>query len=510
METVIGIDLGTQSIKVLFYQAASQLVVATANSPLDLIQDQQGKAEQDIHWWLSALADCMWQIPQNIRDTAVAISVSGQQHGFVALDKQGEVLAPVKLWCDTSTTVECAEIIAAFGGEVACINKLGNPIKPGYTAPKILWLKKNRPQAYEKLSTILLPHDYLNFHLTGKITMEFGDASGTGLMDIRNRCWSTELLKAIDSERNLMDCLPPLAEQTSAIVTAGHLTADIAEYYGLPAGIPVATGGGDNMMGAIGTGNVDQGVVTISLGTSGTVYAHHNKPVVDEQARLAAFCSSTGGWLPLLCIMNCTASTELIRQLFNTNLPEMETKISATVIGANGVLTLPFYQGERSPNLPNAKATILGLDTSNMNESNLLRSAMEGTCFGLRLGVEALKDNGISIKEIRLIGGGSHSASWRQMLADICNIEVVLIAIDEGAAFGAALQALSLHKHEQLRQLQATTATDAYANIRDICDKHVKLAGNSRCQPIEKNVSAYEKVYQQYKKAVHALTPYYQ
>ena len=510
METVIGIDLGTQSVKVIFYQGATQQVVASANSPLDLLQDQQGKAEQDVHWWLSALADCMQQIPENIKDTAVAISVSGQQHGFVALDKQGEVLAPVKLWCDTSTTVECAEIIGAFGGERVCINKLGNTIKPGYTAPKILWLKKNRPEAYKKLATILLPHDYLNFHLTGMLTMEFGDASGTGLMDIRKRCWSTELLMAIDSERDLLDCLPPLPEQSTAIFTAGHLTADIAKHYGLPAGIPVATGGGDNMMGAIGTGNVDQGVVTISLGTSGTVYAHHNKPVVDEQDRLAAFCSSTGGWLPLLCIMNCTVSTEITRQLFNTNLNEMEAKISATVIGANGVLTLPFYQGERSPNLPNAKATILGLDANNMNENNLLRSAMEGTCFGLRLGIEALKHNGISVKEIRLIGGGSHSTSWRQMLADICNTEVVLIELDEGAAFGAALQALSLLKYEQLNQLETTTDIDGYANIRDICDQHVKLAENSRCAPVEKNVSAYDVVYQQYKKAVHALTPYYQ
>ena len=492
-KTFIGIDIGTQSVKVIFYDAHTQEIKYSSRSELSLNQEANGSSEQLAEWWLDALANCMADIPSEIKTSAVAIGVSGQQHGFVPLDKNGKVLAPVKLWCDTSTTQECDELMEAMGGNNACADKLGNPIMPGYTASKILWLKKNRPEQYDKLHTILLPHDYLNFHLSGTLSMEYGDASGTGLLNIRTRQWDSEILNAIDTEKDLLKCLPPFGISST-------LSPEIAALYGLNPNIPIACGGGDNMMAAIGTGNVDNDVVTVSLGSSGTVYAHSDQAIIDEHQRLAAFCSSTNGWLPLLCTMNCTLSTELIRHLFNRDIEQLEQAVKETPIGANGVLTLPFFNGERSPNLPKAKGTILGLDALNTTPENLLRSAMEGASFGLRLGIEALKDNGIKVKQIRLTGGGSKSASWRQMLADICDTVVVQVSPDEGAAFGAALQALHAYSN----------VSGNPKDIKTLCAEHVKINESSRHEPLKESVERYDTIYQEYTRAVDAISSFYQ
>lgn len=495
LKTVVGIDLGTQSIKVLFYNADSRQVIASASKALELIIKADGTAEQHATGWIEAMHSAFAEIPIEVRRSAQAIAVSGQQHGFVAVDQQGEVLAPVKLWCDTSTTVECAELMAAFGGEQRCIEKLGNAIVSGYTAPKILWLKKNHPHLYAQLATVLLPHDYLNFYLSGVRAMEHGDASGTGLLDVYHRCWSEEMTVAIDER--LVDCLPSLLQADAKL---GELRAEVAIQLGLPAGIPIATGGGDNMMAAIGTGNVSKGVVTMSLGSSGTVYTHSDHPVTDGQGRLAAFCSSTDGWLPLVCTMNCTLSTELMRGLLEAGLSEFEQALSQSPIGSNGVLTLPFFNGERTPNLPNAKATLLGLDCTNMTRENLLRSATEGATFGLRLGIDALREQGLDVNEIRLTGGGSKSPNWRQMVADICQAPVALLTPDEGAAFGAALQALALQQ-----KLSGNSVS-----IQALVEQHLQKDEERACVPDKSNVEIYDAIYQNYLCAVNTVTPYYQ
>ena len=205
------------------------------------------------------------------------------------------------------------------------------------------------------MDTILLPHDYLNFYLTGERCMEAGDASGTGFLEIRTRDWSEKMLRAIDPDRDLRECLPEVRLDNEPI---GTLSTHAAQEIGLTAGIPVAIGGGDNMMGAIGTGNVTPGVVTISLGTSRTVCAYSDKPIIDHEGDVAAFCSSTGGWLPLLCTMNCTVGTELVRQLLGVDIARLEVQLAAARPGASGVITVPFFNGERTPNLPQAKACI--------------------------------------------------------------------------------------------------------------------------------------------------------
>ena len=341
MQTVLGIDLGTQSVKVVFYDFDARETVAVESAPLDLYEGDNGEAEQQAHWWTNALRESMLKVGESVRKSVVAIGVSGQQHGFVPVDADGEVLAPVKLWCDTSTGAECDAIMADFGGVDACIEKVGNPVLAGYTASKVRWFRDRHPGPYAQMASILLPHDYLNYFLTGERCMEAGDASGTGFFSIRERDWSTEMLVAIDPGRDLRECLPDVRTDNASI---GALRDEIAEQLGLPRGVPVATGGGDNMMGAIGTGNVSAGTVTMSLGTSGTVYAYSDTPVIDPKGNIAAFCSSTGGWLPLLCTMNCTVSTELMRALLDADIASFEAQIAAAGRGAGGLLTAAFLR----------------------------------------------------------------------------------------------------------------------------------------------------------------------
>ena len=383
MVTVAGIDLGTQSIKVLVYCSASKEIVSVVSSPLTVDQDAFGKAEQTTNAWLDALHLCFDKIPADIKKTIACIGVSGQQHGLVALDEQNQSVYPVKLWCDTTTSSQAEQLTALLGGKESCLSEIGNEFVSGFTAPKVLWLKQNHPDLYHKMRCILLPHDYLNFYLTGEKTTEFGDASGTGMLNIFTRSWSSLALSAIDAERDLMPCLPRLIDYVDA---AGFLQPSTADALGLQAGIPVSAGGGDNMMAAIGTGNVgavddsaqaqSSNVVTVSLGSSGTVYAHSSKPVVDSQGRLAAFCSSTGGWLPLLCTMNCTLSSELVRGFLNVDLTELEAALNRSPVGSEGILCLPFFNGERTPNLPHAKASYLGISGENFSHDKFLRSTI--------------------------------------------------------------------------------------------------------------------------------------
>lgn len=496
-ETVIGVDLGTQSIKVIFYQPANRQVIACAQRPLSLDARHDGTREQDAEDWISAFEACLGDIDPTIKETAVALSVSGQQHGFVPLDKNGFVLAPVKLWCDTSTDEECSEILEKVGGEKACRQLTGNSVPAGFTASKILWLKKNKPDLYQELATILLPHDFMNFYLTGVRCMEFGDASGTGLLDVRTRGWQSSLLKAIDPDRNLEKCLPPLIHSTTPV---GQLRANLAQRLNLPENLIVAAGGGDNMMAAIGTGNVCEGTLTASLGTSGTLFAYANKPITDEQGDLAAFCSSTGGWLPLLCTMNCTVATEQIRNLLDTSVQDLESLTAPIRAGSEGVITLPFYNGERTPNLPAATATIFGLDMTNTTAAHLLRSAMEAAVFGLKEGLSAFNRNGMQFDSVVLTGGGSTSATWRQIFANVFNLPVKVVEQEENAAFGAALQALWCLAHHR-----GNTST-----IQDITQEHVRFSTDQFTEPDQNTVKVYEKHYERYRDLVKALTPIYQ
>ncbi len=492
----LGIDVGTQSVKALLYDADQRCVSNICSAPLRLISAPDGTRAQLAEWWLTAIAQCLAGFRAADKINIQAIAVSGQQHGFVPLARNGEVLAPVKLWCDTSTVAECRQITHRFGGQERCINEVGNAILPGYTAPKILWLKNNLPDVYAKLSTILLPHDYINFYLTGERTMECGDASGTGMLDIRQRKWHAGMLAAVDPDRDLSAALPSLV---AADASVGHLNRPAAAALGLPAGIPVASGGGDNMMSAIGTGNVTPGRITVSLGTSGTLFTSTDTPIIDAQGAVAGFCSSTGGWLPLLCTMNCTVSTELTRRLFTMSVRELEEQVASTSVGSHGVMTVPFFNGERTPNLPNAKGCIFGLDESNYTPENMLRSAMESAVFGLRSGLDTLRQLGCHIDTVHLTGGGAGSDVWRQMVSDVFDLPVSVQTSDEGAALGAALQALWM-----FHRLQGQNAS-----LQALLDEHLIRDPMRSCVPNKYSVQEYKLFYVEYLRQVETMRTLY-
>jgi xylulokinase len=315
-------------------------------------------------------------------------------------------------------------------------------------------------------------------------------------MDIRQRNWKRELLDAIDSVRDIGECLPPFVAAGEFI---GETSATAAERFGLSAGIPVAVGGGDNMMGAIGTGNVSPGRLTMSLGTSGTLYAHSDQPIVDPKGNIAAFCGSTGGWLPLLCTMNCTAATELMRAPLGIDIAGFDACIATVPPGSDGLLALPFFSGERTPNLPNAKGTLLGLDAGNCSRAHWLRATVEGASFGLKFGIDELAALHLRADEIVLTGGGANSAVWQQIIADIADLPVRLLARNEGAGFGAALQAL------WTLQRQTSPAT----TIQDVTGDHIQTDESASLDPDPATVAAYRKAYQSYQQALKQIAPLY-
>ncbi len=495
MTVVAGLDAGTQSVKLVVYDSDARRVIASASAPLDLISGEDGSREQHPAAWVDAMRECFNAVDVGIRGRIEALGVSGQQHGFVPVDAAGEVLGPAKLWCDTSTSAECGEIMDAVGGAARCIEAAGNPILAGYTASKLPWTRKHRPEVYAKLATILLPHDYLNFVLTGERWCEHGDASGTGWLDVRTRTWSTAMLEATDATRDLAECLPPLVEPDALV----PVSAAIASELGLSGGTCIAAGGGDNMMAAIGTGCVAEGRLTMSLGTSGTLFAYADRPIVDAGGAWAAFCSSSGGWLPLICTMNCTVVTEQVAKMFGFSTRDGDARIAATPPGADGLTFLPFLNGERTPDLPLGKGVLAGLGAHNMREAHVYRAAMEGATYSLRYGYDAFVGAGMRFDRIALTGGGANSAAWRQMVADVFDCPVDVPAQVESAAFGAALQALWA-----LQRAQGSPDT-----LADVAAAHVAVDPALACMPDPARVRAYQPAYQRFLRHLDAVRPLY-
>ncbi len=433
----LGIDAGTQSIKVVIYDSDEKRITSESSCPLELASRDGGIREQEASWWIEALKKCFSKLDPDEKRKVSSISVSGQQHGFVPVASDGSVLHPVKLWCDTSTAKECAELTKAYGGEQKLIERLGNPILPGYTASKILHLKKNHPDIYGKMAYVLLPHDYINYYLTGVFCMEYGDASGTGLLRMDDRKWDAELCALISPD--LVGKLPPLSPSDGFI---GTVKKETAAELGLGDGVRVAKGGGDNMMSAIGTAAVEPGSITISLGTSGTVFGSSHAPAHDAKKRLASFSSSHGPYLPLLCTMNCTVSSEIMRHYMGMDVKAFDALAEKAPAGSEGLFMLPFFNGERTPNFPNGKGAIIGFTPDNVKDANIARATLEGVTYSLLLALDAFREAGVTPSHITLTGGGSKSSFWRKLVADMTGLDVRVPVIGEAAAFGAALQAL--------------------------------------------------------------------
>ncbi|WP_431023909.1 xylulokinase [Halomonas sp. H5] len=489
----LGVDCGTQSTKVVVVDVDGERILGEASRPHRLVEGEGGRREQDPIDWIEAFRGAFAEVvaTSGIDGRAIrAIGVSGQQHGLVALDGAGEPVYPAKLWCDTETTPWNAALIERLGGEAGCLDKLGLVLQTGYTASKLAWLRERQPAAYGRIASLLLPHDYLNFWLTGERVSEAGDASGTGYFDTRTRRWRHDVLAEIAPELDAERVLPRLIASHEP---AGTLRPELARELGLSEGVLVSSGGGDNMLGAIGTGNIRPGLVTLSLGTSGTICAHSPEPVVPDSAMVANFCASHGGWLPLVCTMNVTSATTRVRELFGLDLATFGERVASAPIGAEGVTLLPFFNGERVPMLPEATASLDGLTSVNTTQANLCRAVVEGATLGLRYGLDQFGRLAEGVSEIRLIGGGSRSPVWRQMVADVTGSRVICPEIADAAALGAALQAAWCHRGGELA---------------DLCERLVHLDEASRAEPAPSGVAAYHEVYARFRRRLadqHAI-----
>lgn len=488
----LGIDCGTQGTKALLLDASSGHVLGQGSAAHTLISGANGRREQDVTQWTTAFATAtkaaLTEAGVDGREV-LGIGVSGQQHGLVTLDRDGRVLRPAKLWCDTESAAENQRLLDWLGGEQGSLERLGVVIAPGYTVSKLLWMKAQHPARFEQIAHILLPHDYLNHWLTGRACAEYGDASGTGYFNVRTREWDLSILRHIDPSGRLEAALPELIAPDKAV---GRLRPEIAGQLGLNPDAIVSSGGGDNMMGAIGTGNIRPGAITMSLGTSGTLYAYSDTPRISPQPAVATFCSSSGGWLPLICTMNLTNANAAIRDLLQLDLESFNALVAQAPIGCDGVTLLPFLNGERVPALPQASASLHGLTTENLTRANLCRAVVEGVTFGLRYGLDLLRESGIRSERIQLIGGGAKNPLWRQIVADMMATPVVCTRHSEAAALGGAIQAAWCHARQH----------DSGASLEAICSRCVSLDEGTAVAPVTESVRAYEQAYRRYRQLV--------
>jgi xylulokinase len=488
----LGIDCGTQGTKALLVDEDGR-PQGRGYAAHALVERANGAREQDPQWWIDALRDSVKQaLSEAPAGEVLAIGVSGQQHGLVVLDAEFQVIRPAKLWNDTETAPENAELIARLGGEEACFQRFGIVPRTGYTVSKLLWMKLHEPENFARIRHILLPHEYLNFWLTGRICAEYGDASGTAFFDVRSRQWTRDVLDEIDGGSGQLSwALPELLTSEKVV---GTLRKEVAAELGLPLGCLVSTGGGDNMMGAIGTGNVREGVVTLSLGTSSTVYSFTERPILDPSGNVAPFCSSSGGWLPLVCTMNATNVVTQTLTVLGKTVADIEPALTSTQPGSDGLCFLPFLNGERTPDLPQAQGSIVGMTANNFTPANLIRAVIEGVSFGVLNGLELIL-GGKQADVILVIGGGARSAAWRQLLADATGASIRVPAEAEAGCLGAAMQAIHAYSHFAGRP-QSFTA---------IADRCVRSEESSTAFPAEERREAYRRAMENYRRQLATL-----
>jgi xylulokinase len=440
---LLGLDIGTSGAKALLCDAGGR-VLATATAEYPLSSPRPLWSEQDpADWWRGARE----AVAAVLREAGVsgaqvaALGLTGQMHGATFLDARDEVVRPALLWNDQRTAAECAEITERVGA-ARLIEVAGNPALTGFQAPKILWLRNHEPERYARVARVLLPKDYIRLKLTGVAAADASDAAGTLLLDLRARGWSDEILRALDIPRAW---LPDVVEGPDV---TGGLLPEVAAALGLPAGLPVVAGGGDNAAAAVGTGVVRAGVVSSSIGTSGVLFAHSDEVALDPQGRLHTFCHAVPGRYHLMAVtLAAGGSLQWLRNtlralgLPNLSYDDLAALAAAAPVGAEGLVFLPYLSGERTPHLdPLARGAFVGL-TARHTAGHMARAVMEGVVYALRDGLEIMRGLGVPLDEIRATGGGGKSPLWRQLQADIYGAPVATLAAEEGPAYGAALLA---------------------------------------------------------------------
>ena len=506
METLLGIDLGTTGVKAALFAADDGHVLADAFVDYPLFHPHPGWAEQQpADWWqatLTAIRSCLQEgARQGVQAGDVrGVGFSGQMHGVVLLDAAQQVLRPCIIWADQRSDAQCRWMTEKVGAS-RLIEYVSNPALTGFSAPKLLWIRDNEPDIFAKGRTMLLPKDYIRYRLTGVMAMEISDAAGTCLLDVKHGTWSQEVLRAIELDPSL---LPPIV---AADAVAGKTTAEVESLTGLPAGTPVAGGGADNACGAVGNGVVVPGLALVSIGTSGVVLAHADAPRVDTSGpvpRVHTFNHAVPhAWYLMGVTQGAGLSLRWVRD--NIGLPEralerwtaidayetLSREAASVPAGSEGLIFLPYLQGERTPHLDAyARGGWIGL-TASHDRRHLVRSVLEGVAFSLKDCLAIIREQGLPLEQLRATGGGARSSLWRQIIADVLGVELVVTNASEGPAFGAALL--------------AGVASGVYASVQEACEQTVRVM--QRTAPQTETAAAYANAYETYKALYPALKP---
>ena len=505
VQYLIGVDLGTSGTKTVLFDVHGK-EIASALEEYPLYQPYNGWAEQEPEdWWNAAVNTIKAVIAKsqvNPKDIA-GLSLSGQMHGLVLTDDNGKALGRSIIWCDNRTIESCEEFTRLVGGRERLIQISANPALTGFTAGKILWVRKNQPEIWEKARKIQLPKDYVRLKLTGVYHMEMSDASGTNLLDVPNRCWSQEICEKTGIP---MDMLPPLVESSDV---AGHITEEAAKLTGLPVGMPVAAGAGDNMAAAIGTGVVCEGKAFTTIGTSGVIFAHSNTVQIDPAGRVHTFCAAVPGCYVVMGVGLAAgmslkwcrdtffqAEIEVAKEMGTDSYVLMNQEAARSPIGANRLIYLPYLMGERSPILdPESRGVLFGLSAMH-TKKDIVRAVMEGVMYSQWHNLNVQRGMHVAPNAMLACGGGAKSPFWRQMMADMYNMPVSTLQNTEGPALGAAIL--------------AGVGAGIYKDVPSACKELLKeseplLPDADRHAAYEPFFDLYQKIYVDLKDEFHTL-----
>lgn len=472
----IGVDLGTSAVKLLLMNEAGHIEkIVSREYPLSF--PHSGWSEQNPYDWYDKTVDGLKELLSECDKSQVdGISFGGQMHGLVTLDAQDEVVRPAILWNDGRTTEETTYFNEQIGRD-RLTEYTANIAFAGFTAPKILWMQKNEPDLWVKVKKIMLPKDYLAYRLSGTFCTDYSDASGMLLMDVKNKCWSKEMMEICHVSR---EQLPDLYESFEVV---GTLKKEIASELGVSETVKVIAGAGDNAAAAVGTGTVGANHCNLSLGTSGTLFVSSDKFGVDEHNALHSFAHADGGYHLMGCMLSAASCNKWwMDEILKTKDYAGEQKGIQT-LGENQVFYLPYLMGERSPhNNPNARAMFVGMSMDTTREDMTL-AVLEGVAFGLRDSLEVARSLGIRIDSSRICGGGAKSPLWRQIIAAVMNVKLEIIESEEGPGYGAAIL--------------AAVGCGTFESVERACEKLVKVVDT--VEPDPELVQKYEEKYQKFK-----------
>lgn len=506
MSVTLGIDIGTSGTKTLAIDERGD-VLASASAEYPCSHPRPGWSEQDPElWWqatVKTVGDVLAKGGLSAADVK-GVGLSGQMHGSVFLDANGQVVRPALLWNDQRTAAECVEIERRAGGREALIRMVANPALTGFTAPKLLWMRNHEPALWDRVRQVLLPKDYIRYRLSGTYATEVSDASGTLLLDVANRRWSRDLLSKLEIDPAL---LPPCHESPDISSQVSEVGARAS---GLALGTPVAGGGGDQPAGAVGNGIVRSGVVSATMGTSGVVFAHADQLGFDPLGRLQRFCHSVPG---AYCAFGVVLAAGGSFQWFRNELSKVEIdsarrqgievydlltgEAAMAGMGAEGLFFLPYLTGERTPHFdPDAKGAWIGL-TVRHGRPHLSRSVLEGATYAMRDSLELIREMGVDVSQVRVSGGGARNALWRQIQANVYGCDVHTLQASEGPAFGAALL--------------AQVGIGGFASVPEACDATVRLAERTAMDETarafhDRGYAIYRQLYRDLKQSFAAIS----